>query len=52
MSEQTAEPNKNCIRRYDYVKIIKRFAKILLLLHLECFEELNKLSYIGFWQVT
>jgi len=33
------------IRNSDYVKIIGWLAKILLQLDLECFEELNKLSY-------
>ena len=36
------------IRNSDYVKIIGWFAKILLMLNLECLEELNKLSYNRF----
>jgi len=45
-------PELRMIRNSDYVKIIGCFAKILLLLALECFEELNKLSYNHFWRVT
>ena len=36
------------IRNSDYVKIIGWLAKNLLVLDLECFEELNKLSYNHF----
>ena len=38
------------IRNSDYVKITGWFAKIILLLDLECFEELNKPSYDHFWR--